>query len=195
MLLVEIVSPEGAAFRGEAMRFRAPGVEGSFEVLTGHAPMLAATGVGQVFVTTPGGDRLAFATSAGHVEVLNNHVIMLAETAEPAGEIDVERARAAEESAAARLEAAPDAGGARGAPGRARPRPQPPPHVDGRGVTDGGGTGGPSPSPAAPPVFTIRALAVSGGRGYHGFIEFGCARGHRIGLSTPSPALQGELPD
>ena len=105
-LLVEIVSPDRAAYRGEARSFRAPGVEGSFEILRGHAPMLAATQVGPVTVVTTGGDRVTFATSGGFVEVLDDHVIMLAETAEPAGEIDVERARAAEERAAERLDAA-----------------------------------------------------------------------------------------
>ena len=105
-LLVEIVSPDRAAYRGEARAFRAPGVEGSFEVLRGHAPLLAATQVGTVTVTTLEGERVSFATSGGFVEVLDNHVIMLAETAEPAGEIDVERARSAEERAAERLAAA-----------------------------------------------------------------------------------------
>jgi len=105
-LLVEIVSPDRAAYRGEARSFRAPGVEGSFEVLRGHAPLLAATEVGTVTVTTLTGDRVSFATSGGFVEVLDDHVIMLAETAEPAGEIDVERARAAEARAAERLAAA-----------------------------------------------------------------------------------------
>ena len=105
-LLVEIVSPDRSAYRGEARSFRAPGAQGSFEVLRGHAPMLAATRVGTVTVTTTTGERVSFATSGGFVEVLDDHVIMLAETAEPAGEIDVERARAAEEKAAERLAAA-----------------------------------------------------------------------------------------
>jgi F-type H+-transporting ATPase subunit epsilon len=105
-LLVEIVSPDRAAYRGEARSFQAPGVEGSFEVLRGHAPMLAATQVGVVTVTTVAGERVQFATSGGFVEVLDNHVIMLAETAEPASEIDVERARASEDRAADRLAAA-----------------------------------------------------------------------------------------
>lgn len=104
-LLVEIVSPDGTAFRGEALRFRAPGVEGSFEILRGHAPLVAATGVGQVIVTTAQGERVAFATSGGFVEVLQDHVIMLAESAEPTSGIDVERARASEERARERLSA------------------------------------------------------------------------------------------
>jgi F-type H+-transporting ATPase subunit epsilon len=67
---------------------------------------VAATAVGTTVVTTPQGERIAFATSGGFVEVLNDHVIMLAETAEPVGEIDVERARSAEERAKERLAAA-----------------------------------------------------------------------------------------
>ena len=102
-LLVEIVSPDRAAYRGEALRFRAPGTEGSFEVLRGHAPLLAATGVGTVTVTTLAGERVSFTTSGGFVEVLDDHVIMLAETAEPVSGIDVERARVAEAEARERL--------------------------------------------------------------------------------------------
>lgn len=102
-LYVEIVAPDRSAFRGEATSFRAPGVDGSFQVLVNHAPMLAATGVGPVYITLPNGDQLVFATSGGFVEVLNNRVIMVTETAEPASEIDVERARAAEERARQRL--------------------------------------------------------------------------------------------
>ncbi|GAB5534924.1 MAG: ATP synthase F1 subunit epsilon [Rubricoccaceae bacterium] len=105
-LLVEIVSPDRTAYRGEARSFRAPGVEGGFEILRGHAPMLAATQVGQVIVTTGSGERVAFATAGGFVEVLDNRVIMLAEAVEPASEIDVERARNAETAAAERLAAA-----------------------------------------------------------------------------------------
>lgn len=105
-LHVEIVAPDQNVFRGEATRFRAPGVNGTFEVLVNHAPLLAAVGVGPVYITTLEGERIAFATSGGFVEVLNNRITMLAETAEPASEIDVARAQEAEEKARARLEAA-----------------------------------------------------------------------------------------
>ncbi len=105
-LLVEIVAPDGAVFRGEATSFRAPGVEGAFEVRRGHAPLLAAVGVGVVEVVTPDGHRVKFAASGGFVEVLSDHVVMLAETAEPASTIDVERARASEAQARERIAAA-----------------------------------------------------------------------------------------
>jgi F-type H+-transporting ATPase subunit epsilon len=103
-LQVDIVAPDGEVFRGAAKRFRAPGVEGSFEVLSNHAPLLAAIDVGSIHVDTPAGEQIVFATSGGFVEVLNNEVIVLAETAEPAEQIDVERAEAAEHRAIERLE-------------------------------------------------------------------------------------------
>lgn len=105
-LLVEIVSPDGAAFRGEAASFRAPGVEGGFEIRRNHAPLVAATQVGTVYVTLPDGKIATFATSGGFVEVIDNRVIMLAETAEPASAIDQERAQAAQDRAKERLAAA-----------------------------------------------------------------------------------------
>lgn len=105
---VEVVAPDRSVFKGEALRFRAPGVTGSFEVLRNHAPLVAATGIGPVFITLPSGDKLVLASSGGFVEVLNNRVIMIVEAAEPASEIDVERARAAEERAGERLENSPN---------------------------------------------------------------------------------------
>jgi F-type H+-transporting ATPase subunit epsilon len=105
-LHVEIVAPDRSIFRGEATGVRAPGVEGSFEVRFNHAPMIAAFGVGQLFVTVPNGDRIVFATSGGFLEVLDNRVTVLAETAEPATGIDLERAREAEVRALERLQGA-----------------------------------------------------------------------------------------
>jgi len=104
-LYVEIVAPTGSAYRGDAARFRAPGVEGSFEVLYNHAPMVAAIGVGTVTITKPSGDRVVFAVDEGFVEVLDNRVIMVVEAAEAASDIDVERARADEEAVRGRLAA------------------------------------------------------------------------------------------
>jgi F-type H+-transporting ATPase subunit epsilon len=93
---VDIVSPDGKVFRGEVARIRAPGVQGSFEVLHNHAPMIAAFGIGPIVLTTSSGERIAFATSGGFLEVVDNHVSILAETAEPGSAIDVERARESE---------------------------------------------------------------------------------------------------
>ncbi len=109
MLFVEIVAPDRKVFSGEAAGVQAPGVEGSFEVRTGHAPMIAAFGIGPLALRLPAGDKIFYATSGGFLEVLDNHVTVLAETAEPASAIDVDRARAAEQRARERLQTATDA--------------------------------------------------------------------------------------
>jgi len=113
-LRVDIVTPDGRAFQGEARGVQAPGIEGSFEVLRNHAPMIAAFEIGKIVVKTQDAyedltarnGRIEFATSGGFLEVLDNRVIVLAETAEPSSEIDTERAQAAEQRALQRLESA-----------------------------------------------------------------------------------------
>ena len=108
-LYVEIVAPDKRVFQGEAQGIRAPGEQGSFEVLYNHAPMIAAMGVGPLFVTLPSGEKITYATSGGFLEVIGNVVTLLAETAEPASGIDIDRARAAEERARQRLAASTSA--------------------------------------------------------------------------------------
>ncbi len=82
---------------------QAPGVEGSFEVLHNHAPMISAFEIGSLRITVPTGEQIMFATSGGFLEVLNNSVSILAETAELGSEIDIERAQQAEQRAIERL--------------------------------------------------------------------------------------------
>ena len=106
---IDIVSPSGSVFKGDAERVRAPGVQGTFEILHNHAPMIAAIELGPLYITLPSGERVAFATSGGFVEVLNNTVTVLAETAEPATAIDIERAEAAEARALERLQSGNEA--------------------------------------------------------------------------------------
>ncbi|NNE34899.1 MAG: ATP synthase F1 subunit epsilon [Rhodothermales bacterium] len=105
-LFVEIVAPSGRIFQGEAQGVQAPGVEGSFEVLLNHAPMIAAFEIGQIRLTLPDGEHILFATSGGFIEVLNNNISILAETAESGSEIDLERAQLAEKRALEKLDAA-----------------------------------------------------------------------------------------
>ncbi len=102
-LYVEIVAPNKRVFQGEAQGIRAPGVQGSFEVLYNHAPMIAAIETGPLYVTAASGERITFATSGGFLEVLGNVVTLLAETVEPASDIDLDRAKASEDRARQRL--------------------------------------------------------------------------------------------
>ena len=108
-MIVEIVSPAGRVCSGETQGVKAPGVEGSFEVLKNHAPMIAAIEVGPLVLKDNTGTSITFATSGGFLEVADNAVTVLAQTAELASDIDVERAQAAEQRAVEALAGTLDA--------------------------------------------------------------------------------------
>jgi F-type H+-transporting ATPase subunit epsilon len=101
---LEIVTPQGVVYDGSAASFTAPGTVGSFQVLYNHAPLLSSLGVGRIKLVNDSGVGMSYATSGGFVEVRENHVVTIAETAERADEIDVERAKAARDRALKRLE-------------------------------------------------------------------------------------------
>jgi F-type H+-transporting ATPase subunit epsilon len=101
-----IVKRDGPVYEGRASHVRAPGVLGYFGVLARHAPMVAELVCGAIEVRPPeaeGGLR-AFACSGGILQVQpDGKVIILADAAEPAKEIDLKRAEAAVERARERL--------------------------------------------------------------------------------------------
>jgi F-type H+-transporting ATPase subunit epsilon len=101
---LEIVTPQKIVYNGSVVSFTAPGTVGSFQVLHNHAPLLSSIGIGQIKIVDDRGKDLRYATSGGFVEVRENHVVTIAETAERADEIDVDRAKAALERATKRLE-------------------------------------------------------------------------------------------
>jgi F-type H+-transporting ATPase subunit epsilon len=100
---LEIVTPNKVVFSGDVTSFSAPGVIGGFQVLRNHAPLLSNIAVGEVKVVDAAGSESRYATSGGFVEVHENKLVMLAETAERSDEIDVTRAEAARERARKRL--------------------------------------------------------------------------------------------
>lgn len=102
---LEIITPGRLVFQGEVTSVTAPGVMGGFQVLSGHAPMLSAIGVGVLKVKDREGKDTTYSTSGGFVEVKDNSVVVLAESAERQDEIDVKRAQSARERAVRRLEA------------------------------------------------------------------------------------------
>jgi F-type H+-transporting ATPase subunit epsilon len=101
---LEIVTPQRVVYDGSVVSFTAPGTVGSFQVLHNHAPLLSSIGIGQIKVVDDRGQEARYATSGGFVEVRENHVVTIAETAERADEIDVDRAKAALGRATMRLE-------------------------------------------------------------------------------------------
>ncbi len=77
---VELITPEQKLFAGEANRIQMPGIDGLFEVLNNHAPLISALKEGQVKITTNEGQKLINITG-GFAEVLKNKVVVLAESA------------------------------------------------------------------------------------------------------------------
>lgn len=99
---LEIITPQRVVFKGEVKHVKAPGVGGSFGVLYNHTPFLTALKIGVIEVETESG-KLWFATCHGFAEVMANKMSVLVESAEAAGEIDVDRAQKARDRAWKRL--------------------------------------------------------------------------------------------
>ena len=91
---LELVTPERVLFSEQVQAVRAPGIEGSFGVLAGHAPLLTELTTGLIKVTLPDTREAYIATSGGFLQVTREKVIILADSAELSEEIDIERARA-----------------------------------------------------------------------------------------------------
>lgn len=97
-ILFEIVTPERLVFSEEVDEVIVPGVQGEMGFLPGHLPLLSGLQIGQMALKKEG-KEIHFAISGGYVEIHEDHVILLAETAERADEIDVERALASKAKA------------------------------------------------------------------------------------------------
>ena len=117
----EIVTPEKILFSEDVDSLIAPAERGYLGVLAGHAPLLATLQPGEILIRREGGE-LRFATGGGFMEVTPNKAVLLTESAEDAGAIDVARAERARDRAKDRL-ASPgkdvDADRARGSRDRA----------------------------------------------------------------------------
>jgi F-type H+-transporting ATPase subunit epsilon len=106
---VEVIAADRRLFTGQATSLVIPGVDGYFGVLYGHAPLVGALGVGELLVTGEDGKPTRIALHGGFVEVTSEHTVILADAAELADAIDVERARLAAQRAQERLkQKAPD---------------------------------------------------------------------------------------
>lgn len=98
-LTVEIVTVERTVLQESGVdEVIAPGVEGQLAVLPQHAAFMTMLAPGEL-VLKKGNDEIPFAVTGGFFEVLNDRVIVLADAAERADEIDIARAEAARERA------------------------------------------------------------------------------------------------
>ena len=95
-LSLEVATPERALVREQVSDVQVPGKEGYMGILPGHAALLGLLGIGTLaYVSVSDGKKRYLSIHQGFLEVLENHVRVLADVAERAGEIDVKRAQAA----------------------------------------------------------------------------------------------------
>ena len=103
-LTVEIVTVERKLLEESGIdEVIAPGVEGQLAVLPRHAAFMTMLAPGEL-ILKKGAEEHPFAVTGGFFEVLNDRVIVLADAAERAEEIDIERAEAARQRAQVALE-------------------------------------------------------------------------------------------
>jgi F-type H+-transporting ATPase subunit epsilon len=101
---VSVVTPEGAAFDGEAEMLIVPGAAGEIGVLARHAPLVAMLNAGSTRVHLGDGTVQEFATGPGFFQVLEDRAIALVDDAVQADEIDDTRAQQQLDEAQAELE-------------------------------------------------------------------------------------------
>jgi F-type H+-transporting ATPase subunit epsilon len=99
---LDIVTAERIVYSEEVDAVIAPGVEGQLGILPHHAPLMTMLQAGEL-VTRKGGEEEIIAISGGFLEVRPDRVIVLADQAERAEEIDMSRAEAAKQRAEERL--------------------------------------------------------------------------------------------
>ena len=104
LLHLELVAPAGAVFEGEARQVILPGTVGEMGILPRHAPLVAQLAVGRLRVQKTDGQWVDFAVAEGFAKVQGDKVIVLADSAQEASEIDVARVRRSIEHSEKRLE-------------------------------------------------------------------------------------------
>jgi F-type H+-transporting ATPase subunit epsilon len=82
-MLLEILTPTGKSYSGEAAGVQLPGLTGSFEVLNNHAPLVSALKAGKLKILLEKNQQSYFEIESGFVEVLNNKVTVMVESSKP----------------------------------------------------------------------------------------------------------------
>lgn len=101
---VEVVTPQRTLFSGEAEMVVCRTVDGDIAFLANHMPFVGALEAGLVRLVLPeGAEEVRLAVHGGFVEVRDNQVTLLADVAELAGDIDLDRAQRAKDEAERRL--------------------------------------------------------------------------------------------
>ncbi len=118
-LELEVATPERELVRQQVSEVQLPGKDGALGILPGHAALLGRLGAGTLSYSTAGNTQY-LAVNGGFVEVLDDHVRVLADSAEKAENIDLARAKSDLEKATAQLGSAEDPDAALAAVNRAQ---------------------------------------------------------------------------
>lgn len=78
---LDILTPASKIYSGNVYGVQLPGIEGSFEILDKHAPLIAALGTGRMKILRDKNNTEIFDITGGFVEVLNNKATVLIEGA------------------------------------------------------------------------------------------------------------------
>jgi len=76
---LEIITPDKSIFTGEVSLVQLPGIDGSFEILNNHAPLISVLKKGKIKIKDDMGQEQFFEVNGGVIEVLKNKVLILAE--------------------------------------------------------------------------------------------------------------------
>jgi F-type H+-transporting ATPase subunit epsilon len=105
-LYVQVVTTSGEVYAGQADEVIAPGSEGQLGILPRHAPLMTTLKVGALIIKHGGAAEETLFIGGGFMEVADNRIIVLADDAERASDIDEARAQEARRRAEQDLEQA-----------------------------------------------------------------------------------------
>ncbi len=100
IIKLEIVTPERVVLKEEILQLTVPTKTGEITILPNHIPLVASLMPGVIHIKKKNGESEVMSVSGGFLEVLRDKVVILADTAERAEEIDLAQAEAAHKRAA-----------------------------------------------------------------------------------------------
>ena len=99
MLTVEVISIEKLIRRTEGVEVLLPGIDGQLGIRTGHIPLITPLKAGEVIVKKENGTEEVFAVFGGFVEIIENNIHLMVDSAELAEELDEQAVQEAIERA------------------------------------------------------------------------------------------------
>ncbi|MBY5958343.1 ATP synthase F1 subunit epsilon [Membranicola marinus] len=79
-MLLDVITPDEKLFSGEIESVTVPGINGQFQILNNHAPIVSALTKGRVQIKKSNGEMESFLIDQGFVELLQNEVSLLVHT-------------------------------------------------------------------------------------------------------------------